>query len=145
GFMGLLTAILTERVGLRAGRLLLGPLLLLGVGSVAYWYWSEVQGQGDLRLYVLVQNGSLLLVLLLLLLYPARDPGTGYLVVGLGAYAVAKWLDAADHRIFALGQIASGHTLKHLVAAFAVACLLAMLWRRDRFRRETHGGIRSLY
>lgn len=144
GFMGLLTAVLTERVGLRAGRLLLGPLLLLGVGSVAYWYWSEVQGQGDLRLYVLVQNGSLLLVLLLLLLYPARDPGTGYLVVGLGAYAVAKWLDATDHRIFAMGQIVSGHTLKHLVAAFATACLLAMLWRRDRFRRETHGGIRSL-
>ncbi|MBH0210122.1 MAG: alkaline phytoceramidase, partial [Nitrospira sp.] len=38
GFMGLLTAILTERVGLRTGRLLLGPLLLLGVGSVVYWY-----------------------------------------------------------------------------------------------------------
>jgi hypothetical protein len=133
GFMGLLTAVLTERVGLRTGQLLLGPLLLLGAGSVAYWYWSEVQGQGDLRLYVLVQNGSLLLVLLLLLLYPARYPGTGYLVVGLGAYAVAKWLEAADQRIFALGQIVSGHTLKHLVAAGAVTCLLGML--RIRVRR----------
>lgn len=89
GFMGLLTAVLTERVGLRAGQLLLGPLLLLGTSSLAYWYWSEVRGQGDLRLYVLVQNGSLLLVLLLLLLYPARYPGTGYLVVGLDAYVVA--------------------------------------------------------
>ena len=134
GFMGLLTAVFTERVGLRAGQLLLGPLLLLGASSVAYWYWSEVRGQGDLRLYVFVQNGSLLLVLLLLLLYPARYPGTGYLVVGLSAYAVARWLEAADQRIFALGQIVSGHTLKHLVAAGAVACLLAML--RIRVRRR---------
>ncbi len=135
GFMGLLTAVLTERVGLRAGQLLLGPLLLLGVGSVTYWYWSEIRGQGDLRLYVLVQNGSLLLVLLLLLLYPARYPGTGYLVVGLSVYAVAKLFEAADHRIFALGHIVSGHTLKHLVSAGAVACLLAML--RTRVRRAS--------
>ena len=133
GFMGLLTALLAERVGLQVGRLLFGPLLLLGAGSVVYWYWSEVHHHGDLRLYFLVQYGSLLLVLLLLLLYPARYPGSAYLVVGLGAYAVAKWLEAADQRIFALGQIVSGHTLKHLAAAGAIACLLTML--RARVRR----------
>ena len=130
GFMGLLTALLAERVGLRVGRLLFTPLLLLGASSVAYWYWSEVHDQGDLRLYILVQYGSLLLVLFLLLLYPARYPGTGYLIVGLGAYAGAKGLEAADQRIFALGQMVSGHTLKHLAAAGGVACLLAMLRAR---------------
>jgi hypothetical protein len=97
---------------------------------VAYWYWSELHGRGDLRLYLLVQYGSLLLVLLLLLLYPPRYPGTAYLVVGLGVYAAAKWLEAADHRIFALGHIVSGHTLKHLAAAGAVACLVGMLRAR---------------
>ena len=130
GFMGLLTALLAERVDLRVGRLLLWPLLVLGVGSVASWYWSELHGRGDLRLYLLVQYGSLLLVLLLLLLYPPRYPGTAYLVVGLGVYAAAKWLEAADHRIFALGHIVSGHTLKHLAAAGAVACLVGMLRAR---------------
>lgn len=132
GFMGLLTTVLTERVSLRTGQLLLGPLLLLGAGSVGYWYWSEVRAQGDLRLYLFVQEGSLLLVLLLPLLYPVRYPGTGYLIAGLSAYVVAKWLEAADHQIFALGQIVSGHTLKHLVAASAVACFVAMLRTRAR-------------
>ncbi len=132
GFMGLLTALLAERVALRAGRLLLGPLLLLGVGSVAYWYWTELHGRGDLRVYVLVQYGSLLLVGLLLLLYPARDAGTGYLIAGLGAYAGAKWLEAADERIFAVGQVVSGHTLKHLAAAGAVVCLVVMLRARAK-------------
>jgi len=128
GFMGLLTALVAERVSLRVGRILLWPLVLLGVGSVAYWYWSELQGRGDLRLYVLVQFGSLVLVLLLLLLYPARD--FGYLFTGLGAYAAAKVLEATDAPVFALGRIVSGHTLKHLAAAGAAACLVAMLRAR---------------
>lgn len=132
GFMGLSTALLTERVSLRLGHLLFGPLLLGGTGSVAYWYWTELQGRGDLRLYLLVQYGSLVLVALLLLLYPTRYPGTGYLVVALVAYAGAKWLEAADERIFTLGRLVSGHTLKHLAAAGAVACLVAMLQARLR-------------
>lgn len=139
GFMGLLTALLGERVGLRVGRLLLVPLLLLGVSSVAYWYWSEVHGKGDLRLYFLVQYGSLLIVLLLLLLYPARYPGTGYLVVGLCAYGAAKWLEAADQRIFALREVVSGHTLKHLAAAAAVACLVWALRVRGKQRWRAVG------
>lgn len=130
GFMGLLAALLAERVSLRVGRLLLGPLLLLGVGSVVYWHWSELHGVGDLRPYILVQFGSLVVVLLLLILYPARYPGAGYLFTGLGLYAGAKWLEVADARIFALGHIVSGHTLKHLAAAGGAACLVAMLRTR---------------
>lgn len=134
GFMGLLTALLAERVSLRIGRRLFVPLLLLGVSSVASWYWSEVHGRGDLRLYFLVQYGSLLLVLVLLLVYPARYPGSRYLFLGLGAYAGAKWLEAADQRIFTLGHVVSGHTLKHLAAAGAVACLVVVL--RARIGRD---------
>jgi hypothetical protein len=134
GFMGLVTALLGERVGLRVGQLLLVPVLLLGVTSVAYWYWSEVHSKGDLRLYILVQYGSLLIVLLLLLLYPARYPGTGYLVVALCAYGAAKGLEAVDQRIFALGEVVSGHTLKHLAAAAAVACLVWVLRARGELR-----------
>ena len=132
GFMGLLTALLAERVSLPVSRWLFGPLLVLGAGSVAYWYWSELQNAGDLRLYLLVQFGSLLLVVLVLVLYPARYPGTGYLLVGLAAYAAAKGLELADQEIFALGQIVSGHTLKHLTAAGGVACLVLMLRARAK-------------
>jgi hypothetical protein len=129
-FVGLVAALLAEWVSPRLGRLTLGPLLALGVGSVAYWYWSELRGAGDLRPYLLVQFGSLLVVALLLVLYPAPCRGTGYLVAGLGLYAGAKLLEAADARIYALGQVVSGHTLKHLVAAAGVACVVAMLRAR---------------
>jgi hypothetical protein len=105
---------------------------VLGTGSVLYWYWGELRGSGDLRFYILVQFGSLLVVMLLMILYPARYPGAGYVFAGLAVYAVAKWLEVADRRIFAVGEIVSGHTLKHLAAAAAVACVAAMLWARMR-------------
>jgi hypothetical protein len=130
GFMGLLTAVLAERVSLQVGRWLFAPLLAVGAASVGYWYWSEVQGAGDLRLYGLVQFGSLLAVVLLLIFYPSPYRGGGYLVAGLAAYAAAKGLEFVDGRIFALGGIISGHTLKHLVAAGGVACLVGMLRTR---------------
>ena len=131
GFMGLLTAVLAERVSLRAARWLLAPLVSIGLASVVHWYWTELQGAGDLRFYLVGQFGSLLLVLLLLA-NPARYRGTGYLVAGLGGYATAKVLEVADQAVFGLGQVASGHTLKHIVAAGAVACLVVMLGARRR-------------
>lgn len=130
GFMGLLTAVLAERVNLTSARYVFTPLLGLGAVSVAYWYWSEARSHGDLRFYLLVQFGSLLFVVLLILLYPRRYLAPGYLVAGLGAYAAAKGLELSDRGVFALGQVISGHTLKHLVAATGVACLVAMLHAR---------------
>lgn len=131
GFMGLLTAVLAERVSLRTARLVFIPLLLFGLASVVLWHWSELRGAGDLRLYGLAQFGSLALILLMLMLYPARNADGHYLVAGLGLYAAAKGLELADQQIFALGGIVSGHTLKHLAAAAGVWCIVAMI----RFRR----------
>jgi len=126
GFIALLVALLAERVHRGIARTVFGPLLVAGAASVAYWYWSELQGTGDLRPYLVVQFGSLALVALILVLYPAR--GTGFIVAGLAAYAAAKGLELADREVFAaLGQTVSGHTLKHLVAAGGVGCLVAML------------------
>ena len=126
GFMGLLTALLAERISVTVSRWLFGPLLLLGAGSVLYWYWSELRHAGDLRLYILVQFGSLLLIVLILLLYPARAAGTGYIVAALVAYAAAKVFEATDNQIFSIGHFVSGHTIKHLTAAAGVAFLVAM-------------------
>jgi hypothetical protein len=126
GFMGLLTALLAERISITVSRWLFGPLLLLGAGSVLYWYWSELRHAGDLRLYILVQFGSLLLIVLILLLYPARNAGAGYVVAALGAYATAKVFELGDNEIFSIGHFVSGHTIKHLTAAGGVAFLVAM-------------------
>lgn len=127
GFMALLTALIAERLGVSLARRLFVPLLVAGAASVGYWHWSELQAAGDLRPYLLVQFGSLLLIVMLLVLYPPRYSGTGYLVAGLTAYVAAKGLELADQSIFALGGVVSGHTLKHLAAAGGVACLAVML------------------
>ncbi len=131
GFMGLLCAVVSERVSLALSRWLLVPLMAIGGASVAYWHWSELQGTGDLRPYALVQFGSLLVVVLLLVLYHARYTGSAYFFAGIGAYLAAKGFEAADQQIFALGQVVSGHSLKHVAAAAGIACIVVMLRKRS--------------
>ena len=130
GFMGLLTALIAERVNRRAAQRMFWPLIALGAVSVLYWYWSELRGAGDLRLYVIVQFGSLIVVALVLALYRSSYTDNPYLVAALVAYVVAKLFELADRPIFALGGIVSGHTLKHLVAAAAIAFIARMLQGR---------------
>ena len=127
GFMGLLTALVAERVSVPIARLLLVPLIAIGAASVGYWYWTELQGAGDLRPYVLVQFGSLLVVTMLLAVYPTRYPGSAYLWAGLIVYAAAKIFELADGPIMDVGTVVSGHTLKHLSAAAATGCIAYML------------------
>jgi hypothetical protein len=131
-FMGLLTAVLSEQVSVRVAKTLFVPLVLFGAGSVGYWYWTELGGAGDLRPYALAQFGSLAAVTMMLARHPNRAASTGYLWIGLAAYVAAKCLELADAEIYALGNIVSGHTLKHLAAALAVACIAAMLNARSR-------------
>jgi hypothetical protein len=134
GFLGLVVAVLAERVSVRMARLLLVPLLTLGVASVFYWHWTELRGAGDLRPYALVQFGSLLAVVLVLALYPGKRRGGRHLVAALACYAAAKGLEWADQPILDLGHVVSGHTLKHVVAAAAVAWVAAMLRERTAAR-----------
>lgn len=131
GFMGLFAAILGERVGERAYRLLLWPLVGLGVASVLLWYGSEVQGHGDLRLYVLVQLGPLLLIPLVMALYRARYSHGHYVFLALGWYGVAKILELYDRQVFAALHIVGGHALKHLAAAIAGWTLVRMFGARS--------------
>ncbi|MGQ0593988.1 MAG: alkaline phytoceramidase [Gammaproteobacteria bacterium] len=130
GFAALLAAVVGERIDVRAGLLWLAPLLVLAIGSVLYWDWTERAGQGDLRPYGGVQFYSGALIALILWLYPsaytrARDP-----FVVLGLYALAKLCEWLDRPIFNVLGGVGGHTLKHLVAGVAVFWLLRMLWLR---------------
>src|SRR5262249_34597063 len=59
-FMTLFAIIIAERIDYRAGMLLWGPVAILGGGSVFYWHWTELQGSGDMRLYLFVQFFPLL-------------------------------------------------------------------------------------
>ncbi len=49
-------------------------------------------------------------------------------LVGMSVlYGLAKVFEAADQEIFALGQVVSGHTIKHVIAAMAAGLHLRML------------------
>lgn len=128
-FMAMLAALASERLGADVGRRLLWPLVLAGAASVLWWYGTELRGAGDLRPYLLVQIGALAAIPLLVGLVPAAD-GSGRDWLGaLALYAGAKVLEVGDAPIFeAIGV--SGHTLKHVLAAAAIAWLVRMLGRR---------------
>ena len=130
GFMGILSAVLAERVSRKLGIVALPILIAAGITSVAYWNSSEMRGQGDLRPYLLVQFGSLVIVLVSLLLFSSRYTGQQWLAMALAGYAAAKVLEAFDDNVYAALRVVSGHTLKHLAAAAASYCILEMLKRR---------------
>jgi hypothetical protein len=125
-FMSLFSIAIGERVDRKLGRALLVPLLAVGVASVFYWRASD-----DLRFYGLVQFYPAAVIPLMLLLLPARETGTKYMVLALGAYALAKASETLDAPIYyALGRTVSGHTLKHLFAAGSVYFLARMAEER---------------
>jgi hypothetical protein len=124
-FMGLFSAMIAERISVRLGLALLGPLLAAGVGSVVYWYYAD-----DLRPYYLVQFYSGLAVLLMLLVFPARYTGTGYLLIALACYTAAKFCEHPLDHWFYERTGWSGHTLKHLLAALAALWIFWALRQR---------------
>ena len=129
-FMALLSAVLAERIGTRAGVRLLVPLVLAGAASVLYWRWSVLQGAENILPYAVVQFGAMAAIVLAVLLFPARYTRGGDFFAAFGLYGLAKLAEALDAEIYALGEIVSGHTLKHLLAACAVAWLVRMLYLR---------------
>lgn len=130
GFMSVLAAVISERVSLKAGIRLLAPLLLIGLASVLYWRVTEARGEGDLRLYAIVQFYPLLAIPVLLGLFPPRYTRGSEFLVALAVYGAAKVFELADAGIFAAGGMISGHSLKHIVAAASALWILDMLRKR---------------
>lgn len=133
-FMALFSMVVRDRVSERLGDALLWPLILVGAASVGYWYWTELQGRGDLRVYGLVQFLPMLLIPLMLMICTGRGLAAPWLWGTLGTYSVTKIAEHFDKAIYdSIGL--SGHSIKHALAAFAVLwAVFAVL----RFRRETH-------
>lgn len=132
-FMSFLAAAFGERISSRAARLGLAPLLVLGMASVILWHVGELRGGGDLRLYGFVQFYTAFMVPVIVLLFPCPFRGDRAVLEALGIYALAMLCgELLDAQIFALGQIVSGHTLKHLLAGAAAYRVLRMLRARRR-------------
>jgi hypothetical protein len=129
--MGLFAAVVTERVGPRVGLAALGPLVLVGIGSVLWWHAGEARGAGDLRAYALVQFYPMLAVPILLACCPPRYTLGSAVATAIGLYALGKVFEWLDRPILAASAAVSGHTLKHLVAAAAGGVLAWMVAARE--------------
>jgi hypothetical protein len=139
GIMALVAATLTERVSVRAGLQLLPLLVVLGAGSVLHWHWSEQEGAGNLNFYIVVQFYSILVIVLLAKFFPSRYTRGEDIYAVVAWYALAKAFEIADQKIYDLGNLVSGHTVKHLVAAAAAYWILRMLRRRTPQRERGAG------
>ena len=130
-FMGLFSGLVTELVSERWGRRLLWPLCTLGVLSICYWYLGEINGQGDLRLYALVQYLPGILMPMILIMYPARQRQVRFLWLALVAYVISKFFEAGDEVIYLHTPFLSGHTLKHVAAACSPLFVLMHLQHKN--------------
>lgn len=128
--MSWFAAIIGERVGISWGLRLLPWLLAAGLGSVAWWGWSEAAGHGDLRFYGLMQILPMALVPLLLRLYPPRYSGDRHILAVLAFYLLALACDFLDRPIADLTGSVGGHTIKHLLAAGAAYWVVVVLKKR---------------
>ena len=136
-FMALLAAMITERISVKAGRHGLVPLLLAGAASVLYWRWSSLRGSENILPYALVQYGATAAIVAIAALYRSRYTRGADVLIAVAIYALAKLVEVLDAQIFAVGHFVSGHTLKHLIAAFAVWWLVRMLELRGPVSRPS--------
>jgi len=118
-FMSFFTVIIGEYIDEKIASRIFIPLLLLGLSSVIYWYWSETVGQGDLRLYILIQFLPIILIPVILCLYKSRYTHNYYFGLIIFCYVLAKFFEVADQFVFDVTGFISGHSLKHLVSAMA--------------------------
>lgn len=128
GFMALYIALLVEHISTSLERYLF-PVIALGIISVVVWAVTT-----DLRFYFWVQFSSFVTIPLILLLFKSRYTHKFYFLYALVIYGLAKWTEVKDHEIFhGTGDIVSGHTLKHVLAAMG----LATLWWMIKVRKTT--------
>lgn len=125
-FMSFFSIIIARYISNRWGRWMLLPLLFIGVGSVIMWYTGELQGNGDLRLYALVQFYPMIIIPLIIFIYPSPRATRVQILTVIVVYAIAKFFERNDADVFAVGEIISGHSIKHLFAALSVFLILHM-------------------
>ncbi|MBL8498374.1 alkaline phytoceramidase [Nitrosomonas sp. JL21] len=134
----LLSATLVERIDRTAGLWALPIMAILAALSAGYWYWTELQGKGNLNFYIVTQFYSITIILWISSQFPSRYSHANDIYLVIALYGVAKVAEMLDKSIFVWTQgYVSGHTLKHLIAAYAVYRIVQMLQQRRVIQPET--------
>ncbi len=133
-FMALFSLVAFDFCNTKIGTITFWISIFAGILSVAYWKWSEAQGFGDLRPYILIQFFPLVALPFLFGFFP-KTVTYGKLVFGTFAfYIFAKICEHFDIFIYNITQqIWSGHTIKHLLAGVALFFVVRLLdtWRLE--------------
>ena len=129
-FMSMVAVTIAERINSNAGLSVLLPLLVAGMASVAYWYFTEARGHGDYRFYLYVEFVPPLLLGAIVALFPPKYTATKYLIVAFCFFVAAKLFELFDRQILGIFRLVSGHSLKHVTAGLACYWILVMLKRR---------------
>jgi hypothetical protein len=121
-------ALMADRFG-GAAAWTMTALIATGLWTVYHWNAGEQAGHGDLRWYLLYQGLTILTGAMLLLFFSSRNGATPAFVIAVAGNIAAKVFEFLDQPIYAMGNVVSGHTLKHLSAGLAFLPL-ALLIRR---------------
>ena len=127
----LLSIIIAEFISQKLAKLILLPLLILGVSSVIYWYIGEKAGDGDLRFYALAQFLPMLIIAIVLILFKSDFTDSRAYWWVLLCYLIAKLFEHFDEVVYSLSGLISGHSIKHLFAAFGLWLLLLSFSNRN--------------
>ena len=123
-FMSLFSIVISEFISIKLGKILLAPLLILGLLSVSYWHITEANGHGDLRFYAIVQFFPILAIPIILMTFKSsfsQVNGYWWLLLAYIAAKIFEHFDAAIHDILV---VISGHSIKHVAAALGIYLLL---------------------
>ncbi len=139
-FMAFLDIIVGTFIGRKPARILLVPLVIFGLFSVAYWIITEKQGAGDLRPYAIVQFLPFLVVPVIIFSSTSEHiKRFDIMVIGF-LYIVAKLFEFCDTSLYQLISV-SGHSLKHFAAALSAYWVLRII---TRCRQNTSGIINKV-
>lgn len=137
-FSGLFAAVIGEYGSKVTAQRCLPLFLIIGIGSVLYWQWTESIAAGDLRPYAIVQFLPMLIVPAILVMNKGENDIGRYIWLMIAFYVVAKLLEQFDVGVYEGTQVMSGHALKHIAAAVGPALLAVGLSKRiPRQAKET--------
>jgi hypothetical protein len=130
-FMSLIAAQVVDRISVKAGMVLLFPMLVVGAASVIYWLATERAGAGNVMPYGILQAWSVVMLLILAVTQPSRYTRGNDILWVFAWYVIAKILEFFDPQVLALSHLAGGHALKHFAAAAAGIVVCWMLMKRE--------------
>lgn len=127
-FAGMIGLAISNRISDRAGQS--AAYFMLVAGPISLWVW---QACGNLLAWSLLQAGGMVVILVVALLSSVDRSLRIPLAGAIGWYGLSKVLELGDYQVYDLTQgIVSGHSLKHVAAAFAALPLILFMRKLGR-------------